>query len=449
MRPRRHLAVSRTLVLSVVLSWSLLASSASANTVTESDSGSEECDINERATGAVAVAESTIACATSFDLLESGIHQAAAYLHAQIRSDGQWVYRRDASSGQTIPGRYNLLRHAGTLLALAEYHAEFPPDARQEQAMQSSLDFLRSCCLAPSQPGADDLAVWSDPILVGGARRYALAKLGGAGLTLAAMAQWRRIQPGRVSIADMQALGRFILSLQQSNGRFQSLHALQAGNHDPDWVSLYYPGEAALALVLLFEHDRDDRWLEAAIDALQALARDRETLISPPPDHWALLATARLWQQDHRALEEAMPSGFSWLPAQGRTALAPLLLDHAQAIAQGMIDEQVASQTRPCSRGSFTKDARSTPTAIRLEGLLALLTILPAGTDRARLEASVAAGVGFLQAAQWTTGPASGAFSRVSIACPTTDPRAHEVRIDYVQHALAALRGYRTLVRKP
>jgi hypothetical protein len=379
--------------------------------------------------------------------LDTRIAQAALYLHAQIGPDGRMVYRRDGRTGQADEGRYNLLRHAGTLLAMAEDHQEHPPTAEEAQRIGQGLAYLRRCCIAPSEPDADDLAVWSQPAVVAGRRSYPVAKLGGAGLTLAAMAQWRRVWPGQVALADMQALGRFILSMQQPDGRFRSLHAWDSGQHDPHWVSLYYPGEAALGLILLYEHDGNLRWLEAAIDALRALAREREAVAQPPPDHWALLATARLWQQDPRALQEALPDGFSWQPSEGRTALAPLLLGHALSVAHFMQREQARHGGPPCAEGGFDADGRSTPTATRLEGLQALLPLLPEGAERQRVRASVDAAMAFLVAAQLTGGPATGAFSRVSVACVSQDRRAHEVRIDYVQHALAAMQAYRSLQR--
>lgn len=377
--------------------------------------------------------------------LDHRIEAAASYLHAQVDEQGLMVYRRNVSTGKIAQGRYNVLRHAGSLLALAEYHQEHPPDAAQTNAIERAFGFLRHCCLAPAGKGAEGLAVWSPPELVGGRRQYAVAKLGGAGLTLAAMAQWRRLKPEAVRLVEMQELGRFIVSMQAGDGRFRSLHAHASGQHDPAWVSLYYPGEAALGLILLYEHDGDVRWLEAAIDALRALARDRENQTTPPPDHWALLATARLWRQEQRQLDAALPEGFSWQPAEGRIALAPLLLAHGQAVARVMLSDQKSPKELSCAQGGFTPDGRSTPTATRLEGLLGLLTVLPEGADRSMIQTGVEAGMAFLLDAQYVNGVFTGAFARVSSACPANDPRAHEVRIDYVQHALSAMQAYRTL----
>lgn len=375
--------------------------------------------------------------------IDHRLHLAARYLHDQMAAQGKMVYRRHALTAEADTGRYNLLRHAGSLLALAEYHLEHPPDVDQQDRIGHSLAFLKRCCLRPSRPGADDLALWSDPDLVGGRRGYPVAKLGGAGLALAAMAQWRRIRADHVPLQDMQALARFILSMQRADGRFQSLHALQSGQHDPHWESLYYPGEAALGLILLFEHDGDQRWLEAAIDALRALARQRETLPDPPPDHWALLATGRLWQQQPQALEAALPEGFSWQPAPGKTALAPLLMEHALSVAGFMLREQSSAQGPDCTQGSFTDDGRTTPTATRLEGLLGVLPLLHGHQDQAAIARSVREGMGFLLRAQRLEPPSLGSFSRTSPDCPDGDRRAHEVRIDYVQHAMAAMQAYR------
>lgn len=381
------------------------------------------------------------------ELMSQRMEVAAHYLHAQVDERGLMVYRRDALTGQVAQGRYNILRHAGTLLALAQYHEEHPPNAEQAQAIERAIGFLRDCCFAPAGEGAAGLAVWSPPEVVGGHRQYAVAKLGGAGLSLAAMTQWRLLNPEAVALDELQALGSFIVSMQSGDGRFRSLHAHGSGQHDPEWVSLYYPGEAALGLIMLFEHDGDVRWLEAGIDALRALARERENQATPPPDHWALLATARLMRLEPSQLDAALPEGFSWHPAEGRIALAPQLLAHGYAVAKVMLSEQKIPKDLTCAQGGFTTDGRTTPTATRLEGLLGLLSVLPESENRSTIRTAVDAGMAFLLAAQHLSGAAAGGFARFSVACTVQDSRAHEVRIDYVQHALSAMHSYRTLLR--
>src|SRR5690606_28862358 len=101
------------------------------------------------------------------------IENAAAYLHRAIEADGRFRYRVHALTGEVLQGRYNVLRHAGSLLALAEYHQVWRPDAGQVAAVERGLDFLRRCCLARAGKGSgeggndekdeDGLAVWSPP----------------------------------------------------------------------------------------------------------------------------------------------------------------------------------------------------------------------------------------------------------------------------------------------
>ena len=57
---------------------------------------------------------------------------------------------------------------------------------------------------------------------------------------------------------------------------------------------MYYPGEAALGLLMLYDLDRDDRWFHGAAKALAYLAEVRKGETDVPADHWALLATAKL-----------------------------------------------------------------------------------------------------------------------------------------------------------
>ena len=61
-------------------------------------------------------------------------------------------------------------------------------------------------------------------------------------------------RPGTVPISQLQALGRFIIFLQKADGSFYSKYGAN-GKPVEDWQSLYYPGEAALGLIALYEID--------------------------------------------------------------------------------------------------------------------------------------------------------------------------------------------------
>jgi hypothetical protein len=138
-----------------------------------------------------------------------------------------------------------------------------------------------------------------------------------------------------------------------------------------------------------------------------------------PPDHWALIAAAE-------------PNAAPW-PAGAREALVRALLVEAR------------------SDGALTQDGRSTPTAARLEGLLAALarpewsprlaanaTLIPQPQKllqarvQAEAESAIALGLPFLLRLQRPDGslPLGGSGSTAGMH-----------RIDYTQHALSAFAG--------
>ena len=102
--------------------------------------------------------------------------------------------------------------------------------------------------------------------------------------------------------------------------------------------------------------------------------------------------------------------------------------------------------------GGFTVDGRTTPTAIRLEGLLAALDFLPADYSELRKQmiAAINEGLPFLLRSQIRSGEHAGGIPRAIQILPEEHPqfkksfnrRATEVRIDYVQHALSAMLEY-------
>lgn len=368
------------------------------------------------------LATATDAASTERERLRQRAALAVDYLIRSIESDGRFVYRRDAISGRIDRRRYNLLRHAGTLYALIDYFSEFPPTTDQLAALERSGRFLRECCTTLVAGKPELLALWSWPELTGDTR-VLRAKLGGAGLALLALARLDALLPDATPLVTLRGLGKFVLFMQQPDGGFHSLYIPARGGRQDDWTSLYYPGEAALGLLALSRLDDDPRWRAAALDALRYLTRVRAGQERVPADHWALLATAELLRSDARPLPEADRA---------------LLIGHAIQIVDGILAEQQLDLVAPTVRGGFAPDGRTTPTATRLEGLLAALEFLPDDARRQRIGRSVRAGIGLLLAAQLIGGPFAGALPRGG-----SGRRSDELRIDYTQHALSALLAYR------
>jgi hypothetical protein len=377
------------------------------------------------------------------DEVHAAIERSARYLTQAVGADGQFLYRVNPEGMNPRPVDYNVLRHAGAIYALATYYRHWRADVQSRPALLRAGRFLQTCCLGALPARPDMLGVWSPPTLTGDDRLQ--VKLGGNGLGLVALMNLEAIAPGFTSLEELRGLGRFIVYMQKTDGGFFSRYDPQRGGRRDRWVSVYYPGEAALGLLLLYEHDPSPVWLRSAIKALEYLAHSRANQSSVPADHWALLATARLLRAD----TQGKPGYATWHNPPSEP-LREFLIGHAAQIAESILDTQIERADDPVLAGGFASDGRTAPTATCLEGLLAALSILPReyATLRERIKHAVHAGMAFLLRAQIRSGPQAGGMPRaVRSMAPGQDSqrdyrRAGEIRIDYVQHALSALLQY-------
>ena len=362
--------------------------------------------------------------------LRVAIDQAAGYLVRACYLNGRFNYRINLDPDITPRRAYNILRHAGAIHALASYQQRWPRPEVLAALLRAS-SYLRDRHVAPLPENGALSAVWSEDV------NDSLweAKLGGAGLALVAFQGVETVANGATDLSQQQALGAFITYLQKKDGSFYSKYFAEDEHRSDSWTSLYYPGEAALGLLLLNRRDPNGKWISAAVQAIGHLARLRQGRRHVEPDHWALLATAQLldsWDQ---------------LGAQDGVAVTrALVIDHAAQICESMLAGLPSHPLGSPLHGSFGGDGRTTPTATRLEGLMAALTFLPDrhAALRGRIRAAAAAGVDFLLRSQVTSGPHRGALPRAIGRLadqPAESPfnrRATEVRLDYVQHALSA-----------
>ena len=367
------------------------------------------------------------------DDLQNSIHQSAQYLVKGIKEDGMFEYRINMDPTIRVKPKYNILRHAGSIYAMSMWH-EMHPSQDIAFAIKQAGRYLQKESIFPVQDGHDLLAVWSRPD-VNGSANPPQVKLGGIGLGLVALLSIEDFHPGFTELSMLQALGRFVVYMQKKDGSFYSKYIPTMGGCQEKWTSLYYPGEAALGLLMLYEKDASDIWMQSAYKALKHLADSREGKTNIPADHWALLATEKLL-----SLKKVSDLDIS----------EPMLTRHAVQICATILRDQVNNPEQPQYDGGFSKDGRTTPTATRLEGLLAALSFLNADHEmRKEIELAVARGISFLLNAQIKDGKFAGAFPRAIGKINTSSPdveqfnrRATEVRIDYIQHSMSAFMQY-------
>lgn len=365
------------------------------------------------------------------DAIKTAIAHCANYLSQNIHENGQFEYRVNLDPTITVQPKYNILRHAGAIYALSTYYIQLHSDPTLKTALENAGQYLHTQC-QPLSDQNDLLAVWSDPE-VNHSGKPLQAKLGGTGLGLVALLSLEAVSPQFTPLEDLQALGRFLVYMQKAEGNFYSKYIPSQEGRRDEWESLYYPGEAALGLLMLYQKDSSDLWLQSAYKTLEYLANQRKQAAEIPIDHWALLATEYLF-----SLGDDFPVD------------RELLMTHGVQICEAILPTQVSTPQKPLYDGGFTSSGKTTPTATRLEGLLAALSFLPPNhAIIPKIETAVSRGVAFLMRSQVSQGEYQGAIPRAiaplnknTTTAQAFNRRVTEVRIDYIQHTMSALMQY-------
>ena len=368
----------------------------------------------------------------SNDKLTNSIKLSAEYIDNFTKPDGMFDYEVDLFTGKVSDRSYNILRHAGTIYALANSY-EFYKSEKSLKTLLNASNYMKSCCIRPVEDNNDILGVWSYKS-INKSMPYDKLKLGGTGLGLVALLSVEQLKPGSTDKETLRKLGNFIIYLQKEDGSFYSRYIPSKGGKDDSWTSLYYPGEAALGLVMLYEYDQQPKWFNHALKVLTYLSELRVNEKNVPHDHWALLATAKLIQiADKQNLE---------IPRE-------ILLSHGKQIVNDIIAGIPNYNETDPKHGCLSRGCRTTPSSTRLEGLIAFYNVL--GLEDQQTKEKIAEvsknGIEFLIRTQVKEGPYRGAIPPVYIGDVNklykTSRSMSVVRIDYVQHALSAFVDYK------
>lgn len=347
--------------------------------------------------------------------------KGAASLARHTPPSGRMNYEYDAATDD-VSADYNIIRHAGSLWSMLEVYKEYPT-VQLRQAIVNSTKYMKTQIqtFAPQYPTMQVL------------RCEGMAKLGANGLGLVALASAYRHGIDTTLLPTMQAMGRWILGTQTSQGELP-MHAIVL---EPmrllAFKCEYYPGEAILGLVNLYKVDRDYRWLEAADRAARWLIEVRDggkDYKELDRDHWLLYGLNAL----HRELPRPM------FPA------------HARKLMKRILHEQHQGATIADWNGGWKTPPLSTSAGCMCEGLSAgyeLLRDYDADAEELlTIRKSIEAGLA--NQLQYRFTPETSTYLR-------NPKRAHggfhcsfnrwEVRIDYTQHSLTSFLNYWRLFR--
>jgi hypothetical protein len=222
--------------------------------------------------------------------IRSASAAAVGWLATNQEPDGRWLYRYDGATDRSLGG-YEIVRHAGVLLALYQGlgHGLDPAGPVADRGLAWALDHLVE---------RDDWAALGDdgqPLQVGA-----------TALLVAALAERRRVTGDPAYDAELARLGRFLVQQVEPSGAVPQTYDLATGPSGGPSVGAYsrfYTGETFLALARLRTELGPVPWEEPALRVGRYLATRRDVAegrFPAIPDHWAAYGLAELgrWPDD-------------------------------------------------------------------------------------------------------------------------------------------------------
>jgi hypothetical protein len=349
------------------------------------------------------------------------VELAEGHIIASQRDDGAFRYTLDPFTGDADMAQVNIPRQAGTTYALCQLGRERRTNKAVQRALAQLAGYRRKL--------SGGAAALSD--------RPDVARLGATALPLAAYLTCRE-RSGKRYDALIGELSRFLLRMQREDGSFYPEFSFERSSPRGDFESLYSAGQAVLALVLA-----------------EALAKQEPGLSLPP---LAELTGAVDRAMDHYANHYwpgALRSLFYLEENWHCIAAAAALASHRNDDYERFCIDYTRFKSRliltsnegvdPEHVGGYSVSSMLPPhsatTAGFGEALAATLAVMKArGLERTREEGLMREVLSFLMSQQWTEEAcvlceperaAIGGFSEHS-ASPV-------IRIDYVQHAMAAI----------
>lgn len=182
------------------------------------------------------------------------ISAGSMYLAAQVHDDGRFTYGWHPCFDREIPA-YNNLRHASSLYAMIEAWG-VTRNAELGSAIERALGYLTERVIRTDGEDADARAFLveeNDEI-----------KLGGNAVAILALCKYCQLTGRREHLALASRLAEGILFMQDTEtGRFSHVYVWPDLALKDAFRIIYYDGEAAFALMRLYELTRDRRLLDA------------------------------------------------------------------------------------------------------------------------------------------------------------------------------------------
>lgn len=208
------------------------------------------------------------------DLL-SLVRNASDHLARQVQADGSFIYGYHPCFDRRIDA-YNTLRHASTTYAMIEAW-EVTGDQTLRAAIDRSLGYMTTSLIRdvrlPDGSPASFLVDVDDEI-----------KLGGLAVAILALAKFTSVTGSLQYIDIMERLALGISHMQDlQTGAFVHVLGFPSLEVKHPFRTIYYEGEAAFALMRLYDLTADRRWLDMVEKAFEHFIRQEYWKYH---DHW-------------------------------------------------------------------------------------------------------------------------------------------------------------------
>lgn len=349
-------------------------------------------------------------------------NRAQTYIARAQKRDGRFKYLLDPYSGQVEEEPFSVARQAGTTLALCELS-----DA--STVAKRSLTFLSRLERRFGEGGTRSVVRYPadapDPV----------ERIGSSALTLAAFLRCRPLS-GKQHDAFIGRLARTLLEQQQADGSF--LHRVDLAQAKPlsGAGNIYVDGQVVLALVLLegIAEETEGIWPARARlhDAVERAMRFYGE------EYWHIFIRPFLFMEENWHCVAAAAA----LPHHRNDAYERLCLDYVRFKSRIIHDER--SRVHADFIGGYGFGNLVPPhngvTAGFGEALAAALLIKRArGVDTREDDALMRRALGFLLRNQWRPETCYACSGRHVVGGFSEHMASPRIRIDYVQHAWAAL----------
>lgn len=360
--------------------------------------------------------------------LQGATLAAERYIASAQAEDGRFEYRLDPFTGQVAFSGFSLPRQAGTTLVVCEL---FSDRARAREVATAALAMLVSTARRH-----EDMQMLGYPI----EKDIRSFGLGDTALASIALLACRDLVGDRFD-ADIDRMTRFLLAMQRDDGGFYPRFDRKAGAPEPGADPLYAVGQSLFALTLLEQLVADPDRPTAVAMPEHARVRDAvERAMNHITDgYWPEFAADFFYMEENWHCLAARAS----LGHHRNDAYERFCIEYVQYKARLILDEN--SDVDPDMRGGYGYGNVLIPHNTGSSGFgeasaAALALARARGESMPATEATLRVAIEFLVQQQWNertcfacTGPhpIAGGFSE-HMASP-------QIRIDYVQHALAAM----------